>query len=107
MIEDSQRAQPRFKGLNHGVQTIIAEEGYRGIFRGVGPVVRAPTLLVMVYMDEARGRIGIETRSEFGRAVLVIFHLETARARRGVARFAVAWLDDVRDRRNRRGDHGL
>lgn len=40
MIEDSKRAEPRFKGMVHGVRTIIAEEGYRGIYRGVGPVVR-------------------------------------------------------------------
>ena len=39
MIEDSKRAQPRYNGFIHGVQTIIAEEGYRGIYRGVGPVV--------------------------------------------------------------------
>jgi hypothetical protein len=39
MIEDSKRAEPRFKGMAHGVRTIIAEEGYRGIYRGLGPVV--------------------------------------------------------------------
>lgn len=41
MIEDSKRDQPRFKGTAHGVKTIIAEEGYRGIYRGLGPVVRS------------------------------------------------------------------
>jgi solute carrier family 25 citrate transporter 1 len=40
MIEDSRLAQPRFKGMAHGVRTIVAEEGYRGLYRGVGPVVR-------------------------------------------------------------------
>lgn len=40
MIEDSKLAQPRYQGLIHGVQTIIKEEGYRGVYRGVGPVVR-------------------------------------------------------------------
>ena len=39
MIEDSKRAQPRFNGLVNGVRTIVREEGYRGIYRGVGPVV--------------------------------------------------------------------
>ncbi|KAL7420768.1 hypothetical protein Q5752_004720 [Cryptotrichosporon argae] len=39
MIEDSKRAEPRFRGTAHGVRTIIAEEGYRGIYRGVGPVM--------------------------------------------------------------------
>ncbi|ODN73968.1 hypothetical protein, variant [Cryptococcus amylolentus CBS 6039] len=39
MIEDSKLAQPRYRGLVHGVQTIIKEEGYLGIYRGVGPVM--------------------------------------------------------------------
>lgn len=39
MIEDSKRAEPRFKGMSHGIKTIVAEEGYRGLYRGVGPVV--------------------------------------------------------------------
>ncbi|WVN90550.1 uncharacterized protein L203_105789 [Cryptococcus depauperatus CBS 7841] len=39
MIGDSKLAQPRYKGLVHGVQTIIREEGYRGVYRGVGPVI--------------------------------------------------------------------
>lgn len=47
MIEDSKLAQPRYKGLVHGVQTIIKEEGYRGIYRGVGPVVSCPTSTVL------------------------------------------------------------
>ena len=43
MIEDSKRAQPRFKGMMHGIKLIVAEEGYRGLYRGVGPVVRPET----------------------------------------------------------------
>ncbi|WVF68991.1 hypothetical protein IAT40_003765 [Kwoniella sp. CBS 6097] len=39
MIEDSKRAVPKYKGFVHGVQTIIKEEGYRGVYRGVGPVM--------------------------------------------------------------------
>lgn len=39
MIEDSKLAQPRYKGMTHGVRMIVAEEGYRGLYRGVGPVV--------------------------------------------------------------------
>lgn len=39
MIEDSKLAQPRYKGLRHGVATMVREEGYRGVYRGVGPVV--------------------------------------------------------------------
>jgi hypothetical protein len=40
MIEDSKREVPRFKGTAHGMKMIIAEEGYRGVYRGLGPVVR-------------------------------------------------------------------
>jgi len=39
MIEDSKREVPRFKGTAHGIKMIIAEEGYRGVYRGLGPVV--------------------------------------------------------------------
>lgn len=39
MIEDSKHGSPRFKGTAHGIRLIIAEEGYRGIYRGLGPVV--------------------------------------------------------------------
>ncbi|ORY30546.1 putative mitochondrial inner membrane citrate transporter [Naematelia encephala] len=39
MIEDSKRATPRFKGMTHGVRTIIADEGWLGLYRGVGPVM--------------------------------------------------------------------
>jgi hypothetical protein len=42
MIEDSKRPEPRFKGLAHGVKTIVREDGYRGIYRGLGPVVSCP-----------------------------------------------------------------
>lgn len=44
MIEDSKREVPRFKGVTHGVRMIVAEEGYRGVYRGLGPVVRHPDL---------------------------------------------------------------
>lgn len=39
MIEDSKRAQPRFNGMVDGVRQIVREEGWRGVYRGVGPVV--------------------------------------------------------------------
>jgi solute carrier family 25 citrate transporter 1 len=42
MIEDSKREVPRFKGTMHGIKTIVAEEGYRGVYRGLGPVVCLP-----------------------------------------------------------------
>lgn len=47
MIEDSKLVQPRYNGLVHGVQTIIKEEGYRGVYRGVGPVVSCPTSSIL------------------------------------------------------------
>jgi hypothetical protein len=43
MIEDSKLAQPRYNGLVHGVKLMVREEGYRGIYRGVGPVVSRST----------------------------------------------------------------
>ncbi|WOO76830.1 putative mitochondrial carrier [Vanrija pseudolonga] len=39
MIEDSKRAQPQFNGLVDGVRKIVAQEGWRGVYRGVGPVM--------------------------------------------------------------------
>ena len=39
MIDDSKRAQPRFKGMSDAVRTIVREEGLSGVYRGVVPVV--------------------------------------------------------------------
>ncbi|KAH7103668.1 mitochondrial tricarboxylate transporter [Auriculariales sp. MPI-PUGE-AT-0066] len=39
LIDDAKRPQPRFNGLVHGTRIIIAEEGLRGIYRGLGPVM--------------------------------------------------------------------
>lgn len=39
MIEDSKRAQPRFNGMADAIKKIVAEEGWTGLYRGVGPVV--------------------------------------------------------------------
>lgn len=39
MIEDARQPQPRFTGMVSAVRTITAEEGLRGIYRGVGPVI--------------------------------------------------------------------
>ena len=43
LIDDSRSSNPRFKGLVHGTRTIIAEEGIRGIYRGLFPVVGIET----------------------------------------------------------------
>jgi solute carrier family 25 citrate transporter 1 len=39
MIEDSKRPQPRFNGMADAVKKIVAEEGFGGLYRGLGPVV--------------------------------------------------------------------
>ena len=40
LVDDAKRPQPRFRGLVHGTVTIVREEGLRGIYRGLFPVVR-------------------------------------------------------------------
>ncbi|GFZ44987.1 LOW QUALITY PROTEIN: Uncharacterized mitochondrial carrier [Saitozyma sp. JCM 24511] len=39
MIEDSKRPEPRFRGMSDAVRTIVKEEGYLGVYRGLGPVM--------------------------------------------------------------------
>jgi solute carrier family 25 citrate transporter 1 len=39
LIHDQNSANPKFRGLVHGVKTIIAEEGIGGVYRGMGAVV--------------------------------------------------------------------
>jgi len=39
LIDDSKRPQPRFKGLVDGTLTIVREEGLRGVYRGLFPVI--------------------------------------------------------------------
>ncbi|KAJ3319762.1 hypothetical protein HDV06_005963 [Boothiomyces sp. JEL0866] len=39
LIHDQNSANPRFRGLVHGVKTIVAEEGISGIYKGVSAVV--------------------------------------------------------------------
>ncbi|KAI9493426.1 mitochondrial carrier domain-containing protein [Zychaea mexicana] len=39
LIHDKNSQTPRYKGLVHGTSTIIKEEGFSGIYRGVGPVM--------------------------------------------------------------------
>lgn len=42
LIDDSKLANPRYKGLVHGTLTIAREEGIRGIYSGLFPVVCPP-----------------------------------------------------------------
>ncbi|KAG8720912.1 hypothetical protein FRC08_017314 [Ceratobasidium sp. 394] len=39
LIDDSKLPQPRFRGLIHGTTCIVREEGIRGIYRGLFPVM--------------------------------------------------------------------
>jgi hypothetical protein len=39
LIHDANKAVPQYKGLAHGIQTIISQEGVRGIYRGLSAVV--------------------------------------------------------------------
>lgn len=47
IIDDANSANPRFKGLVHGTRTIVREEGLRGIYRGLFPVVSIRLVRVM------------------------------------------------------------
>ena len=40
LIDDAKSPNPRFRGLIHGTSCIVREEGLRGIYRGLFPVVR-------------------------------------------------------------------
>jgi hypothetical protein len=94
MIEDSKRPEPRFKGMMHGIRLIVAEEGYRGLYRGVGPVVCAlhsPTLgpASFAYMPD------IATRSQLCRPLFILFNSQAARLGIRHARKSIAWMDDI------------
>ena len=39
LIEDARRPVRQYTSTLHGVRSIVAEEGWRGIYRGVGPVM--------------------------------------------------------------------
>lgn len=40
LIDDAKRPQPQYRGLVHGTMSIVRQEGIRGIYRGLFPVVR-------------------------------------------------------------------
>jgi hypothetical protein len=48
LIDDAKRPQPRFRGLVHGTVSIVREEGIRGIYRGLFPVVRLAVLFLVL-----------------------------------------------------------
>ncbi|CAG8582204.1 6228_t:CDS:2 [Ambispora gerdemannii] len=39
LIHDQNKSQPQYKGLVHGIKTIVKNEGFGGIYRGVFPVM--------------------------------------------------------------------
>lgn len=39
LIDDAKSPNPRFRGLIHGTATIVREEGLRGVYRGLFPVM--------------------------------------------------------------------
>jgi len=39
LIDDAKSPNPRFRGLMHGTMTIVREEGIRGVYRGLFPVM--------------------------------------------------------------------
>ncbi|KIP06764.1 hypothetical protein PHLGIDRAFT_106615 [Phlebiopsis gigantea 11061_1 CR5-6] len=39
LIDDAKSSNPRFRGLIHGTVTIVREEGLRGVYRGLFPVM--------------------------------------------------------------------
>lgn len=39
LIDDAKRPNPQYRGLVHGTGLIVRQEGLRGIYRGLFPVV--------------------------------------------------------------------
>ncbi|KAG8816728.1 hypothetical protein FRC17_000211 [Serendipita sp. 399] len=76
LIHDSKSPNPRYRGLVHGTRMIIAEEGIRGIYRGLFPVVGALEYL-RKWDRGTKWTSDDETRSKFCREVHDIYYLET------------------------------
>ena len=51
LIDDAKSPNPRFRGLIHGTAVIVREEGLRGVYRGLFPVVSG---LIPSGMSECR-----------------------------------------------------
>ncbi|KAM5537326.1 hypothetical protein V8D89_009056 [Ganoderma adspersum] len=77
LIDDSKSPNPRFRGLVHGTSVIVREEGLRGIYRGLFPVmmrqgansaVRFTTYTTLKQMVQGQGRPGkpISSATTFG-----------------------------------------
>jgi len=67
LIDDAKRPQPRYRGFLHGTASIVREEGLRGIYRGLFPVmmrqgansaVRFTTYTTLKQFVQSRTRTG-------------------------------------------------
>lgn len=75
LIDDANSAKPRFNGLIHGTRTIVREEGIRGIYRGLFPVVSSPHsslifVCKMLNLLDGRWRDKEQTRQFVSRRIL-------------------------------------
>ena len=106
--------------MTHGIKLIVAEEGYRGLYRGVGPVVRLlysdlvhidPPLAHSAAADLRSSPRAIgetsradaqdsKTRSQLCRPLLILFYPQAASIRLRHARQSAARVDDIRYRRD-------
>jgi hypothetical protein len=75
MIDDARVAQPRFTGLGSCIHTTVQEEGYRGIYRGGGPVVCASSLY-----EATLTRPALTARCDFRHSLFVLLHPQTVGA---------------------------
>jgi len=77
LIDDAKRPEPRYRGLVHGTASIVREEGLRGIYRGLFPVmmrqgansaVRFTTYTTLKQSVQSRTRTGqtLPTSVTFG-----------------------------------------
>lgn len=94
MIEDSKRPEPKYKGFAHGVRTMVREEGYRGVYRGVGPVVCSIRVTVSYKTD----RPDVEARRKLRCPILFLFHIEAVGPGQCQCWRSATWLDDLWDR---------
>lgn len=72
LIDDSKSPNPRFRGLIHGTGIIVREEGLRGVYRGLFPVmmrqgansaVRFTTYTTLKQFVQGQGRAGQQLSS--------------------------------------------
>ncbi|KAJ2999013.1 hypothetical protein HDV02_003706 [Globomyces sp. JEL0801] len=57
LIHDQNQPVQKYRGLVHGVRTIIAEEGFSGIYRGVSAVVARQGIIVVFLIKGANSAV--------------------------------------------------